>query len=217
MSPLLYFSLTSRCNQRSLNYKSEKLFSLAPLGSTTHPQLEGMGHFPFLQLPREIRDNVYEYVVESNAEPPKSPKDLTLSDRCEFEGIWGQNAGTMVQKNSLAKVTCHGLLFSNRQVSEELRHILSYNGTTGKLDCMAVDLRLWATWTLLPLTLEYLQVNFRIFNCVSIQWCGDGGRGLVAQHLLGLVGGFFEFGPRFFGKPLNRGLCLENEFPPRAA
>ena len=148
-----------------------------------------------------------------NKESPKSPKDPTMSDRWELKGKWGQNHGIMLQKKSLTNITGHGLLYANRQISEEMRLILSCNGTTGKLDCMALHLQMWATWTSLPPSLEYLrgvEVDFRVFNYARAHWRGGDGPGITAQHLLRLIGGFFECGPRFSGKPLNRELRLAN-------
>lgn len=143
-----------------------------------------MGSFPFLQLPRELRDRIYEYALESEVEPPVSPEDPTISNRWELDTEPNFKTGIILEKKPLADVTCRGLLYSNVQVMDEVRNALSRNGVTCKLDCMFQNWKVWATWTSLPPSLERLrivEVDFRLFSCNCKQWRGIGGGGTIIR------------------------------------
>ena len=172
-----------------------------------------MESFPFLRLPRELRDCIYAYVLQSKAEPPISPEDPTLSDRHDFDEAYGRKRGIMFEKSSLAYFTCCGLLCADRQISKEMHDIISRNGNIWQLDCMIQDHRLWPTWLSLPASPKYLrrvEVNLRAFSFKRSQWGSDGGPGEMVVLLLRLLGGFFEYGPRFLGRPLESPLHLES-------
>ena len=60
-----------------------------------------------------------------------------------------------------------------------------------------------------PTYVRHVEVNVRMFNYSMSQWNGDAGPGIMVTYLLRLLGGFFEYGPQFLGRPLERPLYLE--------
>ena len=174
---------------------------------------QAMDSFPFLHLPRELRDCIYGHVLQSTAEPPTSPEDPMLSDRHDFDQTYDRRRGIMFEQRPLAPVTCCGLLCTNRQISREMHDSISRHGVVWKLDCMIQNHHLWPTWLSLPASPTYLrhvEVNMRIFNYSKSQWGADGGPGIMVILLLRLLGGFFEYGPRFLGQPLESPLQLDS-------
>ena len=105
-----------------------------------------MTSFPFLCLPRELRDYIYAYIFQSKAEPPISPDDPNLSDRREFDEVYDRERGIMFEENLLLPATYCALLCANRQISTEMRDHVSRHEVVWKLDCMIQYYQLWPTW-----------------------------------------------------------------------
>jgi hypothetical protein len=55
-----------------------------------------MSYFSFLQLPRELRDRIYESALESRIEPPKSPEDPVIFDCRELRATGRRTMVTLL-------------------------------------------------------------------------------------------------------------------------
>lgn len=176
-------------------------------------------HFAFLSLPRELRDHIYNAVLETATPPPASPASAV--DRWENDNPWGADHG-IVYERRLASIFCLGLLCCNRQISGEMKSAIARKtndpegGVTYKLDIMVQHMQLWPSWTSIPASpqhVRHVEVDIRIFTYSDLEFRCDHRYmpGAVAMHLLRLLSGFLAHGPLFIphSKPLPNILRLE--------
>ncbi|KFA49901.1 hypothetical protein S40293_01207 [Stachybotrys chartarum IBT 40293] len=112
-------------------------------------------------LPREIRLNIFEFVVFSSSEPPASPAVGQESRKCVpgVPGIW------QAPENNPAKE----LLLVNKQIRDETQYLLGHMPSVYHVDVMYVkECGLWPTWTLPcpPRTryIDQVHATFRLFE-----------------------------------------------------
>ena len=181
-----------------------------------HDQLQ---YSPFLLLPREIRDRIYDDVLNEMFRRPESPIEEN-DDRIEEDQGWGSN----FFEHTLPTISCLGLLGCSRQVADELREAISRinigteTGIQYQLDLMIWDASMQPTWLSLPAPRHFLKsvrVDFRIFRHGEFEWTGN--RPILGQYLLQMLRRFLDNGPHFIKEnPTNevrrapRDLCLES-------
>lgn len=165
-------------------------------------------------LPRELRDHIYAYVLATEDAPPESPEavvdrgDGTGKSPIDHSnlGLYERDLGIYYDRKPL-RYTCAGLLYSNRQVSAEMEDSIMHKsqirgqaGVNYKIDCMVYRNQVWPTWTSLPVPPKYvhnIDVDVRMFGGGRRPFIGDGGLTPVAFRLLRLMGQFFQHGPEF--------------------
>jgi hypothetical protein len=163
-------------------------------------------HFRFLDLPRELRDHIYAYVLVTEDAPPESPEavvdrgDGTGKSPIDHSdlGLYERDLGIYYDRKPL-RYACAGLLYSNRQVSAEMEDSIMHKSQIGgqagvnyKIDCMVYRDQVWPTWTSLPTPPKYvhnIDVDIRMFD--------DSRSSLIRFRLLRLMGQFFQHGPEF--------------------
>lgn len=116
-----------------------------------------------LSLPRELRDQIIEYVVLSRIEPPLGPShEVQLSQDVPVEGA------LRLPKKSSRTYNATGLLGANGQLRDETQDCLSHLKLTYSLDVMVVNNELWPTWTCCPFrapgAVDAVDVSLRFFN-----------------------------------------------------
>ncbi|KAL8996056.1 MAG: hypothetical protein Q9169_004332 [Polycauliona sp. 2 TL-2023] len=172
---------------------------------------EDRGGCHFLRLPRELRDRIYELLLDFESPPPGDPdKD---PERCAMNPEDGRNLLIMISTLQRPPPNSSGsLLCSNRQVSTELSHTLFRYDITYNLDLLFDStpellshptkhnkVICYPTWTKLPASLKhlkYLDVNIRLCSWTMLwtPWCNTMPVGRVLLHLLGRG---FLYGPSF--------------------
>ena len=157
----------------------------------------------FLRLPREIRDQVYEDILDSSALPPPSIRKIVDKNPViRHEGTPGL-IYNYHGRNKTPPISCAGLLGSNHQISEEMGEVLmrrnkkTEEGVQYKLFLMACHNSLLPSWLSLPAPLKYLrtlQVDLQLSNNRNFQWVGS--VGTLAELSLQLLLRFFRCGPQ---------------------
>ncbi|MCJ1382656.1 hypothetical protein MMC17_005769 [Xylographa soralifera] len=171
----------------------------------------------FLELPREIRDEIYQYLLEPEDEPPQSAKHA-FRDRHfpikhprfvdpHFANMQRSLVPRIIYQNKLPLIgytACLGLARTNKQLHNEISQLTasrtSRPESSYKIDII-MDRRCYPTWTSLPTSprnVRYVDVNLRIF-CTK-NWFGDRGPGHHFQDLLRLLTRFLRNGPLFMRK-----------------
>ncbi|KAL8703370.1 MAG: hypothetical protein Q9201_003455 [Fulgogasparrea decipioides] len=179
-----------------------------------------LNSFSLLQLPRELRDRIYDAVLDLETPVPDSTYSTT-----KRRTIASRKGRTIYLPLELPAISSGNLLRCNRQVFGELSQTISSRnstrsrGLTCKLDlmiqgrdpgqdeddycllCKDEDSQaIFPTWVSLPAPISHLKhvhVNFRVRNQATLSWAGDGGPGWTTQSLLHLLGCFFAYGPSF--------------------
>ncbi|KZM27503.1 uncharacterized protein EKO05_0005253 [Ascochyta rabiei] len=119
-----------------------------------------------LLLPREIRDQIIEYVICFRVEPPRDPTD----DAQSRKDATGQAA---LRPPTLSPRTYNtlGLLGTNIQLKAETENRLRRLNPTYTLDVMVVDNEIWPTWTCCPSrasdSIGTVHVSLRFFSKVN--------------------------------------------------
>ncbi|KAI4228711.1 MAG: hypothetical protein L6R36_001401 [Xanthoria steineri] len=148
--------------------------------------METLPHQPpsFLQLPRELRDDIYTLLLNPLADPPPSPKaagiryrelvtsQSHLNDKCIFYP-------PPLSRNGPAAA----LSQCNRQLRQELNDLVTSphrtKAVTCTIDVMLQRCLLWPTWTSLPPPVpivDHLGINLRLFDVKygrGLFWCYD--------------------------------------------
>lgn len=172
--------------------------------------------FRFLQLPREIRDQVYEDTLDMPAQrPPSIRKILNNNPIIGLEANPPIHPRTSTERssqglmysyhgrNNTPPISCAGLLGSNHQISDEVCEILmrrnrtTEGGVQYKLYLMACHKSLLPAWLSLPAPLKYLRtlhVDMQLSTRRSFQWVGS--VGTLAELSLQLLLRFFRCGPQ---------------------
>ncbi|KAL9611920.1 MAG: hypothetical protein Q9204_008989, partial [Flavoplaca sp. TL-2023a] len=164
------------------------------------------GGFHFLNLPRELRDRIYELVLDFEDPPPEAPDEDS-----ERRTIHPKTFSILAPQH-LPLPSSGSLLRCNHQVFHELSEAISRCDVTYKLDLVLKGSRedgshaIWGnrvgfypTWTKLPASLrhlKYVAVNIKLCNYVRLYKPGI--RLMpVARKLLHLFGCAFTYGPKF--------------------
>lgn len=161
-----------------------------------------------LQMPREIRDQIYSEVLDTpSLAPPICPTEL--DDCIEEDQGWG--CGYYQRK--WPPISCLSLLLCNRLISVEVIELITHKNNNEKtalrykLDLMIWDCDIQPTWLSLPVPLKYIKVvdvGIRFFRFGGPQWAGH--PAVLPQYLLQLLRRFLTNGPLFIwphsGPPL---------------
>lgn len=123
----------------------------------------------FLSLPRELRDLIYEWLVDERRRRPENPDDAG-----ERSPVSPTTPGSIVYESKSPKPAMLQLKLCNKQIYHEIHDTLKghVNGDTGptRLDIMVKGSAIWPTWIKLPAT-PYLdptiQIDLRIFEATD--------------------------------------------------
>lgn len=161
----------------------------------------------FLQLPREIRDHIYEAILDSAGQGQQPPKMRTIVAKNPVICEKGYPQGIIYHyhgKNSTPSISCAGLLGSNHQISDEMVEIImrrnkttKEGGVQYKLHLVACRKSLLPTWLSLPAPLKYLRrlhVDLQLSTQEEFEWVGS--IGYLAELSLQLLLRFFRSGPK---------------------
>ncbi|MCJ1436297.1 hypothetical protein MMC27_005675 [Xylographa pallens] len=170
-----------------------------------------------LQLPREIRNEIYQYLLDSADEPPRNAAEA-FRDRQfpikhprfvdpHFANMQMALLPRIIYQTTLPLIgyrACLGLSRANKQLHNEIHQLTAFRAAhpeaSYKIDII-VDRRYYPTWTSLPTSphhVRHLEVDLRIFSTKN--WPGDGGPGRFLQDLLRLLTRFLRNGPCFTRK-----------------
>ncbi|KAF2995712.1 hypothetical protein E8E13_004234 [Curvularia kusanoi] len=116
-----------------------------------------------LSLPRELRDQIIEYVILSHKIPPQDPS------QCLESRLDSSNTGTLRPPAPSHKTyNASALLGANVQLRNETQNRLRHIKPSYSLDVMVNDHDLWPTWTCCPARttgpIEEIHVSFRFFS-----------------------------------------------------
>ncbi|KAL8898486.1 MAG: hypothetical protein Q9207_006669 [Kuettlingeria erythrocarpa] len=166
------------------------------------------GSFRFLDLIRELRDNVYEKVLLSSRPPPSSPEceggwktpGNTVRSSFEDHNHYSANDGQSIGAPLL--LICQQI---SKEVREALARLTKLNCSPFRLDLMLLDEReLYITWLAFPLSTNHiprLDVDFRLFGDVegkeTTMDYANGRNPVLAWGLLTLMQRFLQRGPDF--------------------
>lgn len=161
----------------------------------------------FLQLPREIRDHIYEAILDSAGQGQQPPKIRTIVAKSPLIREKGTPQGIIYHyhgRNSTPSISCAGLLGSNHQISDEMVEIImrrnkttEEGGVQYKLHLVACRKFLLPTWLSLPAPLKYLRklhVDLQLSTHEEFEW--EGSIGYLAELSLQLLLRFFRSGPK---------------------
>ena len=124
-------------------------------------------------LPREIRDAIYDLVLNSPGTPPSSPQQAGVRYEERFETHWFDNEFASVLYPSPNSLHGSGSALSqvNRQLRQESHDFITNPHLTSsvayKLDAMLQGPRLWLSWTSVPRSvskIENLDIDLRILD-----------------------------------------------------
>ena len=132
----------------------------------------------FLDLPREVRDAIYEAIIDSGCDAPASPAS-TYGKRTHVQNTRGPFPAYSMSFKRIVKfprprqqppfldvniaLSCHQVY---GEYMSALRRSLS-KGLNYKLDVMIDEDSIYPTWTSLPVlssTVDVLQLDFRLFT-----------------------------------------------------
>lgn len=167
--------------------------------------LQPQPNLMFLSLPGEIRDLIYNAVLESETSPP-----LLEFHREKLNQI-PLGLGTNSSRGwKPPPISCAGLLSCNRQVAREVRALIERKRADPKarikykLDCIVADeAELYPSWTSISAPAKYLQeveVDLRLVGTGRINhpYFGSGGGEDMFYDLLDLLDRFFCYGPNMW-------------------
>lgn len=174
---------------------------MATMGLNTNNQQQS----GFLQLPREIRDRIYEELLDVEF-PIPDPIELEK----ERHSLTSRRGGIIHVVNHLLPISTGSLIRCCREIFDELSETIerisaSARGITCKLDLMihgpgadGGPQRILPSWAALPApmsSIKNVHVSFRTIRPEKLRWIGDGGPASFTQALLHLLGCFFAYGP----------------------
>lgn len=162
------------------------------------------------QIPREIRQSIFEWVICSPIDPPASPsvsqegRRKLSKDLFSGSGIW-----QLPPQNPALP-----LLLVNKQFHTEVNYVLRHASTNYHVDIMFVKgCGLWTTWSIpvLPRTqyIDSVHARFRLFEPTDdLDPCflkslsfrgGDGGPPLAVWSFYRLLTALLTNGPGYLG------------------
>lgn len=167
----------------------------------------------FLQLPREIRDMIYEYFLEAYRPSPPSPQ-FAGPRVCRYDKDEDTLKKDIAYPTSLPRSNVSALLHLNRSVRSEVLQLANKRNRIvtslhADMDLMVSGHVIYPLWTRLPMLASpevdlNVTITCRIFSPESI--CAPSNPpipGLVFGRLFTLLGHFIKAGPAFttLGKP----------------
>jgi hypothetical protein len=120
-----------------------------------------------LSLPREIRDQIIEYVICFHKEPPQDPVHSAefRQDATGHGALRPPNLSPWEAYNAL------GLLKTNLQLKAETQDRFKDLKSSYALDVMVINNELWPTWMCCPLrapgSIDTISVSLRFFNTLD--------------------------------------------------
>ncbi|KAJ4289211.1 hypothetical protein N0V90_011553 [Kalmusia sp. IMI 367209] len=125
-----------------------------------------------LTLPRELRDDMIDYVVRSYRRSPpivRDEGDSNGAERIQFKDTHWKDIGNLIYFEKLASAfqpTFGGLLLASKQLRAETLERASRINIPHVLDLLIVnDEKIWVTWLSMPektsLIIEELKINVR--------------------------------------------------------
>ncbi|KAL8684827.1 MAG: hypothetical protein Q9218_008118 [Villophora microphyllina] len=155
----------------------------------------------FLNLPREIRDNIYLSVLHT-----------PLSPTCQTHFIRSAKHRPGIAYPSTTHTPCLSLLLCSHQIRSETLHVLAIQQRVNsdkvihRLDCTVRYLILHPSWTLFPAPptdMKHLEVDLRFFNVEHVGglFWGCGGPSMIFKPLFELLNRFVHHGYQFFCSP----------------
>lgn len=124
-----------------------------------------------LSLPREVRDDIIDYIVASRRDPPIAQHGEASDgdNRVQLDDTHWKDVGNLVyfERSPLAfRPACGGLLLANRQLREETLERASKVDIPYVLDFLIVgEQKIWVTWLALPAQkspmIEKLEIHVR--------------------------------------------------------
>ena len=167
----------------------------------------------FLNLPREIRDAIYLFLLDYEDKPFQTVKE-TLS-QCPEVG----DAPHRPLRYQSKPASCSALLSCSKMIASEVNDLLLRRGVVYKLHAIATDYFVFAKWLSLPaLSLSIRSVEVHLGQLPSKnrrpRWWGNGGPNYPTRALLQLLSLFLAYGPSLrergsIGAPGNKKLTVE--------
>ncbi|KAL8771970.1 MAG: hypothetical protein Q9209_002634 [Squamulea sp. 1 TL-2023] len=163
---------------------------------------------PFFTLPREVRDEIYTFLLLSPIDPPRSPEQAGVRYREDIRDYW-ENRSVLYPPHFANNGPASALSQCNHQLRREILELSTNRsltkGTKFELDIMLKDCMLWPTWINLyfPVAkMDHLQANLRLFDVKTgaILFWGNGGPGQSFVVLFSLLNRLLYHGPRFIYK-----------------
>ena len=163
----------------------------------------------FTSLPRETRDQIYFFVLQSPVAKPTSPVSPSQNGDQIVE-IRSPGLITNYPPKSHPTLACANLLRCNRQISGEIRELLARKSGNllYKLDVMAKDWELWPLWINCPGPAKHIR-NLDMDLRLVTTWDGEGTfrherrpnyPETVFRLLVRILSDFFHYGPRFLAE-----------------
>ncbi|KAH6989566.1 hypothetical protein BKA56DRAFT_576052 [Ilyonectria sp. MPI-CAGE-AT-0026] len=170
----------------------------------------------FNQIPREIRQSIFEWVICSPIDPPASPSVSQKGRRRLTEDVFWEGGIWQLPPQNPAL----SLLLVNKQFHTEVNYVLQHTPTDYHVDIMFVKgYGLWTTWSIpvLPRTqyIDSVHATFRLFEPTddldprfrgSLSFRGgDGGPPSAVWSFYRLLTALLTNGPGYLGpEPLGR-------------
>ncbi|KAI4275646.1 MAG: hypothetical protein LQ337_003077 [Flavoplaca oasis] len=124
-------------------------------------------------LPREIRDAIYDFVLNSPRTPPSCPQQagVRYEEAIEIEDPVHELASVLYPSPNSHHGCASALLQVSRQLRQESHDFITNphltSSVTYKLDAMHQGPRLWLSWTTVPHSMskiENLEIDLRILD-----------------------------------------------------
>lgn len=160
---------------------------------------------PLLRAPREIRDLIYAFVLQSGVQLPTNSADVGTIEE-------NQGHGSIYYKRSIPNFASQGLLGTCRQLRMETVEAIEHCNLSKatelayKLDLTIWECNLAPKWLWLPAPLRYVPnvvVDMRIlYSDYTDRELGGRhvrGPGFLPQYLLQMLRRFLQNGPGFLG------------------
>ena len=158
---------------------------------------------PLLRLPREIRDQIYGFILFSETEPPQD--SISIDKACTIKE--NQGHGSIYYERAAPEFACYGLLETCRQLHVEISEAIEYsNREQGKALSYKLNLVIWGrnlrpTWLWLPAPPKFVKsvvVDMKVLDHSNTVFFGARMRQphILAQYLLQMLRRFFQNGPR---------------------
>jgi len=145
----------------------------------------------FFELPKDVRDIMYLYVIES----PIITNLPASTDALQESHI--------IYPHEFPTPVCSHLFLVCHQVNSEVTTLITHNnkGYQYKLDCMIQGCTIWPIWVEFPTPPKHVQnfeVSIHILSYTSGVFREVGEPGLLWKPLFQLLNQFFHHGPQFF-------------------
>ncbi|KAL8865220.1 MAG: hypothetical protein Q9198_009423, partial [Flavoplaca austrocitrina] len=131
------------------------------------------GHTTIFSLPREIRDAIYDLVLNSPGTPPSCPQQagVRYEEVIDTKQCGRELASILYPSPNSDHGSGSALSQVNRQLRQESRYFITNpyltSSVTYKLDAMLQGSRLWLSWTSIPHSMskiDNLKIDLRILD-----------------------------------------------------